>query len=77
MTKTKYFVYAASMLSIAICIFVMLLLSVNLHDISNAFKALILPGIAISLIIFLSTYAASFIIRGKRLGKPKKHIRFR
>jgi len=77
MTKIKYFIYAATTLSIAVCILVMLLLSVNLHDILNAFKALLLPGIAISLIIFLLAYAVSLIVKGKRVGKPKKHIRFR
>ncbi len=76
MNKVNYLLISFLSFSGALYIIRVLLNSADLIELINAMKIIFLPALLCFLFIVLMGLTLYLFLKGKNMGKPKKHIRF-
>lgn len=76
MNRVNYLLISFLLFSGALYIIKALLSSADLTEIINALKIIFVPALLCLIFFILMSLSLYLFLKGKNVGKPKKHIRF-
>lgn len=76
MTRFSYFLISTLLFLATLAMFILLIKEIDMEAMTIAVKTIFMQVLLLFVVIFLLILSLYFFFKGKKEGRPKKHIRF-